>query len=71
MIAICNSNTKNNYEERSSYYKQFFNKVELKEQLFNQYSEDKTDYYINIFLCQGLKYDSEEMKVRMQHRIFE
>ncbi|NJK98748.1 MAG: hypothetical protein HC905_30950 [Bacteroidales bacterium] len=46
MISICNSNFKNNIEDRLNYYKQYFNSVELKEQIFNQYSEDKSDYYI-------------------------
>jgi len=52
-------------------YKQYFSEVELKEQVFNQFSEDKTDYYLNIFLCSDLKYDAETMKKKMKHRIFE
>jgi hypothetical protein len=47
-----------------NYYKQYFGKVELKEQLFNQLAEDKTDYYLNIFLCKDMLYDSEVMKKR-------
>jgi hypothetical protein len=71
MIAICNSESKNNNEDRLNYYKQFFSEVELKNELFNPYTEDKTDYYINIFLCHDLKYDSEEMKKKLENRIFE
>lgn len=71
MIAICNSNSKDNIENRLNYYKQYFNSVELKEQIFNQYSEDKSDCYINIFLCRGLKYNSETMKKQLKYRVFE
>ena len=71
VIAICNSNSKDNIEERLNYYKQYFHEVALKEQLFNQYSEDKTDYYLNIFLCRDMKYDAETMKGKMKYRIFE
>ena len=71
MITICNSNSKDNIEDLMNYYKQYFSKVELKAQVFNQYSEDTTDYYLNIFLCRDIKYDSEIMKRRMKYRIFE
>lgn len=71
VIAICNSSSKEDFEMSLNNYKQYFSQVELKEQLFNQFSEDKTDYYLNIFLCRDLKYDSETMKKKMKHRIFE
>lgn len=70
VIAINNSNT-NDVQNLLNFYRQFFSEVELKQQLFNQYTTDKTDYYLNVFLCRDLKYDSENMIKIMKHRIFE
>jgi hypothetical protein len=71
VIAVSNTNRKEGYKNRLEYYKEYFNVVELKEQLFNQYTNDETDYYFNIFLCRGIKFDSKTMAIKMKHRIFE
>ncbi len=71
VIAIFNSKTKEESKARLEYYKEYFSDVELKEQLFNQYTNDETDYYFNIFLCRGIKFDSKTMAIKMKHRIFE
>jgi 4-amino-4-deoxy-L-arabinose transferase-like glycosyltransferase len=71
VIAVSNTNNKEDYKNRLEYYKEYFNFVELKEQLFNQYTNDETDYYFDIFLCRDIKYDSKTMTINMRHRIFE
>ncbi len=71
VIAVVNSNSKEDYRARLDFYREYFNDVELKEQLFNQYTNDETDYFFNIFLCRGIKFDSKAMTLKMKHRIFE
>jgi hypothetical protein len=72
-IAIGNTSTKNKEEidKWIEYYSQFFNKVELKEQIFNPYTKDKDNVYLDIFLCYDLKFDSETMKTKMKYKIFD
>jgi 4-amino-4-deoxy-L-arabinose transferase-like glycosyltransferase len=71
VIAVFNTNKKEDYKTRLQYYKEYFNDVEFKGQLFNQFTNDETDYYFNIFLCRGIKYNSKTMAEKMKHRIFE
>ena len=71
VIAVSNTKTKEEYKTRLEYYKEYFNDVELKEQLFNPYTNDETDYYFNIFLCRGIRFDSKTMSIKMKHRVFD
>jgi hypothetical protein len=71
VIAIFNTETKEEYKSILDHYKVYFNDMELKEQLFNQYTNDETDYYFNIFLCRGIEFDSKTMAIKMKHRVFE
>ena len=44
VIAVSNTNNKEDYKKRIEYCNEYFNVVELKDQLFNQYTNDETVY---------------------------
>ena len=52
-------------------YEQFFDKVEATEHVFCPYARDDRNAYFHIFICKGLKFDSEALKQIFKDRIFE
>ena len=71
IIAVGNSSQKEDYLYQMNYFKPGFDSIEVKESVFCPYARDNFNAYFQIFLCKGLKYDSDSLKYILKNRIFE
>lgn len=62
IIAVGQSYKPEQYVWPMKYFGQYFESIELKESIFCPYARQNADTYYHIFLCKGLKYNSDYLK---------
>jgi hypothetical protein len=62
IIAVGQSYRLEEYVWPMKYFGQYVDSIELKESIFCPYARQNADTYYHVFLCKGLKYDSEYLK---------
>jgi len=71
VLAVTNSQLKGKNVNQMNYFAPYFDSIELKESIFCPYAREKFSAYYQVYLCKGLKYDSDSLKQIFKTRIFE
>jgi len=71
ILAVTNSQIKSVNINQMSYFAPYFDSIELKESVFCPYARENFSAYYQVYLCKGLKYDSDSLKQIFKTRIFE
>jgi hypothetical protein len=71
ILAVTNSQTKGANINQMRYFAPYFKSIELKESLFCPYARENFSAYYQVYVCKGLKYDSDSLKRIFKHKIFE
>jgi hypothetical protein len=71
IIAIGNSHLPEDYPKWTGIYEQLFDKVEISSHVFCPFARDDRNACFHIFICHGLKVDSDGFKQLFRERIFE
>jgi hypothetical protein len=71
IIAIGNTHLIEEYPKWISIYQQLFDKVEVTSHIFCPNARDDRNACFHVYICRGLKYDSEGFKQLFHDRIFE
>jgi hypothetical protein len=71
VLAVTNSQLKAININQMSYFAPYFDSIELKESVFCPYARENFSTYYQVYLCKGLKYNSDSLKQIFKTRIFE
>jgi hypothetical protein len=71
ILAVTNSQLKGENVEQMNYFAPYFDSITLKEAIFRTYAREKFSAYYQVYVCKGLKYDSDSLKQIFKTRIFE
>jgi hypothetical protein len=71
MIAIGNTHLPEEYQVWINSYLQLFEKVESASYIFCPYARDDRNSCFHIYICRGIKYDSEGFRQNFRNRVFE